>query len=313
MMHSEISFEKFKRFAVNYTPFPWELNEDDHQKDIKGKHSVLVSLVRYWHVLSYLNALASQGALHSVIDIGSYPGSFIKIIRHFFGQSIAYFGVGLGFSAEYENEMKQLSGELFETELDPEFICAKKVNNWPYSNIDCCLFLDVIEHLVNPIDCLDKINSALRMGGKLIITTDNITSLGYIVHMLRSGDSPNIPAVRSHLFYRGDWRPHFKEYSRGELLFFLEYCGFKLLKHQYFEREQGDYYLNAKNEIYKQSRYKGIRGLVHKTLARLLPHVSDHQILIAEKIISIDDLKSSRPIPTEDMAEWFAIRRSFGL
>lgn len=312
-MNNKISFKNFKRYASEYLPFSWELNEDDHQKDIKGKHSVLVSLVRYWYVLSYLNVLARQGALRSVIDIGSYPGSFIKIIHHFFGRGVTYCGVGLGFSPEYKSEMKKLGGELFETELDPEFICAKEVHDWPYSDLDCCLFLDVIEHLVNPIDCLDKINGALRLGGKLIITTDNITALGYIAHMLKSGESPNIPAVRSHLFYRGDWRPHFKELSRSEILFFLEYCGFKLLKHQYFEREQGDYYLNAANEIYKQSRYKGIKGLVHKTLVRFLPHVSDHQILIAEKIMSIDDIKSSRPIPTEDMAEWFAIRRSFGL
>lgn len=312
-MKISTSIESFRQFAAEYEPFPWELNEDTHQKDVRGKHSVLVSLVRYWYVLGYLETLASQGKLRSVMDIGSYPGSFIKIIRHYFGQGVAYIGIGLGFSAGYKTEMEKLGGTLFETELDPEFIQPKEVREWPFSDIDCCIFLDVIEHLVNPIDCLDRINKSLRMGGKLIITTDNITALGYIVPMLRRGESPNIPPVRSHLFYRGDWRPHFKELSRGELAFFLEYCGFKLLEHQYFEREQGDYYFDASGQVYNQSRYKGFKGMVRKALFRYLPHIRDHQILIAEKVVEFDAQKSSRPSPTEDMGEWLKIRESFGL
>lgn len=312
-MPNHTSIESFKQFTEGYAPFPWELNEDTHHKDICGKHSVLTGLVRYWYVLGYLQGLAQRGQLKSVIDIGSYPGSFIKIIQHFFGRDVSYTGIGLGFSDEYKAEMARLNGELFETELDPQFIQPKTVNAWPFANIDCCIFLDVIEHLVNPIDCLDNINKSLRMGGKLIITTDNITALGYIVPMLRRGKSPNIPAVQSHLFYRGDWRPHFKELSRDELAFFLEYCGFKLLDHQYFEREQGDYYFNDKGQVYRQSRYKGFKGMVRKLLFRLIPHIRDHQILMAEKVVDFADQSVKRPAPTQDMGEWLKIRQKFGL
>lgn len=312
-MLKNTSIESFKRFAEGYIPFPWELNEDTHHKDVRGKHSILVSFIRYWFVLGYLESMAKSGHLTSVIDIGSYPGSFIKILRHFFGPYVAYAGVGLGFSDEYKAEMARLHGELFETELDPQFIQPKKVNVWPYKNIDCCIFLDVIEHLVNPIDCLDNINKSLRMGGKLIITTDNITALGYIVPMLRRGKSPNIPAVQSHLFYQGDWRPHFKEMSRDELAFFLEYCGFKLLDHQYFEREQGDYYFNDKGQVYRQSRYKGFKGLIRKLLFRFVPHIRDHQILVAEKVVDFTEQSAVRPAPTQDMAAWLKLRQAFGL
>ncbi len=312
-MLKNTSIESFKRFAEGYIPFPWEINEDTHHNDVRGKHSVLVSFIRYWFVLGYLESMAKSGHLTSVIDIGSYPGSFIKILRHFFGPDVAYAGVGLGFSDEYKAEMARLHGELFETELDPQFIQPKTVRDWPFSNFDCCIFLDVIEHLVNPIDCLDKINKSLKMGGKLIITTDNITALGYIVPMLRWGESPNIAPVRSHLFYRGDWRPHFKEFSSSELTFFLEYCGFKVTKHQYFEREQGDYYLNEKGRVYCQSRYKGFKGLIRKLLFRLMPHIRDHQILVAEKIVEFGEHSVKRPTPTQDMHEWLKIRELFGL
>ena len=62
-MKTSTSIESFRQFAAEYAPFPWELNEDTHQKDVQGKHSVLVSLVRYWYVLAYLETLAGQGKL----------------------------------------------------------------------------------------------------------------------------------------------------------------------------------------------------------------------------------------------------------
>jgi SAM-dependent methyltransferase len=312
-MKTSTSIESFKKFAEDYVPFPWEIDNETHQKDVKGKHSVLGNLIRYWHVVGYLESISHQSRVESVIDIGSYPGTFIKILKHFLGKNVRYTGVGLGFSDEYKLEMEKLGGTLFETELDPEFVQPKIVKDWPFSDVDCCIFLDVIEHLVNPIDCLDRINKSLRMGGQLIITTDNITALGYIVPMLRRGESPNIPPLRSHLFYRGDWRPHFKELSRSELAFFLEYCGFKLGEHQYFEREQGDYYFNDKGRVYRQSRYKGFKGLIRKILLRYLPHLRDHQILVATKAVELEDQVKKRPVATQDMHEWLKMRERFGL
>ncbi|MEI6300049.1 MAG: methyltransferase domain-containing protein [Betaproteobacteria bacterium] len=312
-MKSKTSLEAFTSFAEAYSPFPWECNETSHQDDIRGKHGVLISLVRYWQVVGCLESIAANTPLSSVMDIGSYPGSFIKIIRKFLGNDVEYAGIGLGFSDEYKSEMHKLGGKLFETELDPDFIQAKLVRDWPFSGIDCCMFLDVIEHLVNPVDCLDRINKALRMGGKLIITTDNITALGCIVPMLRRGESPNIHPLRSQLFYRGDWRPHFKEFSRAELIFFLEYCGFRLIEHRYFEREQGDYYFDGKGRVRRRSRYRGLKGLIRKMLFRYIPHLRDHQILIAEKIFEFSDQALIRPTPTSDLNEWSRLRESFGL
>jgi hypothetical protein len=47
--------------------------------------------------------------------------------------------------------------------------------------------------------------------------------------MLRRGASPNTHPVRSCLFFRGDWRPHFREFDKKELEFFLQYCGFDII------------------------------------------------------------------------------------
>ncbi len=309
-----VDLDSFLKFAEEYVPFEWEINHDTYQADFRGKHSVLINLIRYWYAVQYVQAGFQNDRLRSVVDVGSYPGCFLKILRRFCGEDIEYTGIGLGFSDEYTSTMEKLGARLFATELDPDFIEPKVVKDWPVSNVDCCLFLDVIEHLVNPIHCLDRINNSLRMGGKLIITTDNIAAFGYIYHMLKRGGSPNTPPARSHLFYRGDWRPHFKEFSREELRFFLEYCGFKLIKHEYFERKQGNYYLDQRglcNNKYRH-RYGGIKSVALKLLLRYLPHVRNHQVLIAEKVVEFREAARTRPAPTRDMNEWLRIRQSLG-
>ena len=82
----------------------------------------------------------------------------------------------------------------------------KKIVEWEVKNFDLCFLLDTIEHLVDPIFCLDQINKSLKMNGKLLITTDNITNFLYIADMLRKGKSPNVHPVLSSMIYRGNHR-----------------------------------------------------------------------------------------------------------
>jgi hypothetical protein len=255
----------------------------------------------------------SHKKFNSILDIGPYPGAFAKMIRDFFGPNVRYLSVGLGLSEQYKKAIEELNGKCIESELDPDFIGSKSTTEWPFNDVDGCIFLDAIEHLSNPIYCLDQINKSLNMGGFLIVTTDNITALGYVANMLISGDSPNVPPIRSSLFYKGDWRPHFKEFSKKELHFFLNYCGFEITSHEYFERMQGDFYMSDKNFIYRQNRYKGLKGFIVKAVVDLIPHLRDHQILVAKKSIHYSDIIKSRPSSTDDMQEWLSMRENYHL
>ena len=134
-MKKIVSFSSFKKYAEKYQPFPWEVNIDTPQEDIRGKHSVLISIVRYWHVLNYLRTIHDRNELNSILDVGSYPGSFLKIIRYFFGKDVKYYGLGLGFTSEFKQEIEKLGGSVFETELDPAFVNPKPVFDWPFSRL----------------------------------------------------------------------------------------------------------------------------------------------------------------------------------
>ncbi|HEO64497.1 MAG TPA: hypothetical protein ENI73_01370 [Spirochaetes bacterium] len=297
---------EFKNYVENYTPFSWDNKEDDPRSYLRNKHAPLISYKRFCKVTEYVQSIASP--ISSVVDVGPYPGTLVRILREFLKMDAEYCGIGLGFTDEYRVKMKELNATLFETDIDPDFIEAKESKDWPCHDSDVCFFLDAIEHLTSPIYCLDQVNKALKMGGHLIITTDNITCLGYTYRILTNGKSPNVHPLSSSMFYRGEWRPHFREYSKDELMFYLSYCGFKVIKHEYFEREQGDYCLDDEGRVYKKPRYSGVKGLVVNNLVKYIPHLRDHHILIAEKIEDYNDNLLKRPKPTHSMSEWIQMR-----
>jgi len=305
-MIKNISTADYKNYVENYVPFAWDKHENDPRTDTRNKHSLLIGYKRFNKIVQYIQKINTP--IKSIIDVGTFPGVLVSILRNLFEIDADYLGIGLGFSNKYKEQMSNLNVSIFETDIDPYFIEPKECKEWPKKNADVCFLTDAIEHLTNPIFCLDQINKSLKIGGHLIITTDNISCLGYVYRMLRSGLSPNVHPVDSSVFYRGDWRPHFREYSKDELLFYLKYCGFNVIKHEYFERKQGDFYLNNKNQLVEMSRYNGFKGRVAKLVVKYFDHLRDHQILIAEKISNFDDIITQRVKPTHSIDEWNQMR-----
>lgn len=306
--------KSFEEYATNYKPFPWEVDNDTPQLDIRGKNSLIVNFCRYKKIAEYISLVSSGGNINEIVDFGAYPGSWLKIVREYFGFNGSYHAIGLGFSDHFRHLMEGYGAQLHEVELDVEFRYSKKTPSLNIMGSGLCLFLDTIEHLVNPINALDEINKCLVVGGKLIVTTDNVTAFGYLAHMLFRGESPNVHPIRSSLFYSGPWRPHHREFSKNELEFYLSYCGFKILKHEYFERQQGDYYVDSdKAKLCKVSRYRSLKGALKKLSTLLIPHLRDHQIILAVKTTDYKDVANTRIQATESMQEFLALRSKYGL
>jgi len=307
---SQLLFDdgKFKKYVEDYVPFPWEGNKNDPRPYFRNKHSLLMSFGRYLKVLQYFHISQHTTAVKKIIDVGPYPGVIARLIKDFGNNEIEYFGIGLHFDDEYQKTMEALGAKLFATDVDPEFVEGKECKEWPVNNAELCFFLDVIEHLVNPIHCLDLINQSLKMGGHVILTTDNIAAFGRVYNMMRRGDSPNLHPLQSSVFYRGEWRPHFREFSKDELFFYLQHCGFEVVKHEYFERKQGDFYLDENGNLYGKSRYLGIKGRIKKLIVGNFPHLRDHHIVLAKKQTDHEVNIGKRPGVTYSMDEWLKLR-----
>ena len=299
---------KFEAYTLSYAPFPWEIEKNHDDKTVINKPGIVVSYERYRRALHKLDDFIKPNC--RIIDFGIYPGCLAKVIKEFYPEISTYNGIGLGFSENFTQEMANINIKLCETELDPDYFSPKAVNPVPdeFKNADLALFMDIIEHLVNPFDALNTVYDVLADQGICILTTDNVTALSNCIRAALNGISSNVPPVRTHLYYRGDWRPHFREYAKSDLLFILGQAGFKILHHEYFSRFQGDFEIKNGNLI-QHRRYAGMKGWVMRNVEKRVPHLKDHQLVILRKDKSLP--RWSRDSITDNMEDWFKFRKRF--
>ena len=308
--------EKYKKFVINYEPFKWEMeiNPSEFRKNIKDKHSFMISFIRFYKVFLYLEKLKQENLKNpKILDVGAFPGNMVKLSKSIFENISEYCAIGLDLDKKFTETMKEHNVRCIDTEIDPQFPEPKKTIEWQIENFDICFLLDTIEHLVDPIFCLDQINKSLKTNGFLIITTDNITNFLYIVDMLRKGKSPNVHPMLSSMVYKGNHRPHHKEFSKEELEFILNRCGFEMIKHEYFDRKQGDYFIDKKNNTIKKHKIKkNLKNIIFelvKNTGFLIPHLRNHHILLAKKVKNIDEIIQNRSATTSKK-EFLEIRKN---
>lgn len=233
-------YKAFREYAEKFLPFEWDTVKGDFRSEHIDKNDLLFSFYRFYKVMSEVKERMSDEEI-SIIDFGVFPGVLPKLFRELLPKKeIKYCGIGLGSIPAFAEEMKKINVSLIETELDPFYVKPKKVVPIEYKGADFVLFLDVIEHLANPIHALDSANRCLKKDGIMILTTDNITCKENLLSMLM-GKTPLLHPLETNMFFIGDWRPHFREYSKVDLVWLLNHCGFKVEKHEYFYRRQGEY------------------------------------------------------------------------
>jgi len=113
-------------------------------------------------------------------------------------------------------------------------------------NADCAVFTEVLEHLhyyYVPL-VLSKINKALKLGGVLVLTTPNVTSL--------------FRRLRPLLGIQPVYRYHVREYTMSEVLTLLREAGFEVVK-AYYSIVNDLAYIDADPEEYlKVASYKDL-------------------------------------------------------
>ena len=305
-----MKFKEYKEFVINYKPFEWEINTSDFRENIKGKHSFIINFIRFYKVFLYLKKLKKDNLKNpKILDVGAYPGNMFVLSKKIFENISEYYAIGLDLDKKFVEKMQEYNVNCINTEIDPHFPNAKKIEEWKIKNFNISFLLDTIEHLVDPTFCLDQINNSLKIDGYLIITTDNITNFLYIVDMIRKGKSPNVHPAVSSMTYTGNHRPHHKEFSKQELEFLLDRCGFKVIKHEYFDRKQGDYFIDKKNNSIKKHKIKNIIFELIKNTGFLIPHLKNHHIILAKKVKNTDEIIENRKT-TDSIEEWLKIRKN---
>lgn len=86
---------------------------------------------------------------------------------------------------------------------------------------DVVLFCEVIEHLLmDPLAALREINRVLRPGGRLVLTTPNVSRLDNVLSMVAGRN------IYDPYSGYGPYGRHNREYNKHELVRLLEFAGF---------------------------------------------------------------------------------------
>ena len=199
-----MNYKDYKNFVLNYKPFDWEIPNYDFRENVKKTHSFILGFIRFFMVNKYLEKISLNDELKKpkILDVGAYPGNMVFLSKKIFSNFSKYTSIGLDLDDKFIKKMSEFHVDCVDTEIDPNFPEPKKIAEWKIKDYDVCYLLDTIEHLVDPTFCLDEINKSLKIGGFMIITTDNITNFLYILDMLRKGKSPNVHPVLSSMTYR---------------------------------------------------------------------------------------------------------------
>ena len=165
-----MKYQDYKEFVINYKPFEWEVDDSDFRHNIKGKHSFIINFIRFYKVFHYLQKLKEDNLNNpKIIDVGAFPGNMVMLSKNIFENIEKYYSIGLDLDDKFIKKMDEHNVKCINTEIDPQFPSPKKITEWNISNFDICFLLDTIEHLVDPVFCLDQINKSLKREGYLLI------------------------------------------------------------------------------------------------------------------------------------------------
>lgn len=247
--------KKFYRFISNYKPIKYEeLSEKDSRYDLKNKlNYAIISRRRFYFSLKYsLDCITKKEA--KILDIGAYPGTFLRILQEYFcDYKLDLYGAGMNMKPDFVEIMKSKNIKTLTVNLDPS---NEQLKNKNYSNsidledgsIDFVSALEIIEHFSSPFHMLAEAKRILKKGGKILITTPNITRIGSAFKLLFG--RTNLDTIASPGDYDEDneWRLHTYEYSMKELSELMTKAGFKVEEKIFFNSNVTHFNVKSKKQ-----------------------------------------------------------------
>ena len=309
--------DNFITYLEKYSPYLWTIIKSHPDKFLENNDMLLINFERFRLITKMIDRF--QEGKKIFLDLGVYPGIVPQIcFEHLSLKPQIFYGLGLGFHEEFQTSMTKLGITLLECDLDPRLhLDEGRATIIPLEaeSVDFVVFTDVVEHFFDPFYPLQEINRVSQNGAIMVLTTNNITRFRAFLGMLR-GRSCNVPLINGSLFYNGDWRPHFREYSKGELYQLMEWAGFEVLEHRFYEAEFGQYRVVDGQLVKKDLRMLSIKGKlvdeVQKLSTKVLPHLCDNHILVARKVKSYDEMLAKAPRVVSDIDDWVNQRQAFG-
>lgn len=174
----------------------------------------------------------------SVVDLGSFPFSIPLAFRDFFKHRGAIISTVIQpISKEIEDILAHYEIAIDSVDLDPYVVdhCRKNLPALPKeltvqdNTQDLVSMFHVLEHLYHPMDALKEANRILKIGGYVVITTDNAMMLNTLENYVSGYGYIFEPVKDTAAMTVHDWRGHVRFYTYNDLVTMLDASGFDII------------------------------------------------------------------------------------
>lgn len=299
-----LSYKEFQSAVQKrHVPSMYEVHGDRRLHQKFRAHPVTGTIL-YYQVYKLIHSYVNQGTV--LLDLGAYPGTFLRLCKHvlFHSNNLKLFGHGLVCE---EDEVRKYSQkhcrnpETKSTLTDKTFVEFMKSEGieFLHGNLDYCsshktetstensleevygqcdivTCIEVIEHLHTPYHLFNLFNRLLKKGGICIVETNNIRWLARLAMMLIKDTNLDMELVEKYKLNDLTIKhPHTRFYSISEIETLFQKAGFKVLvKYDY------NWYYPIPLFLRNADKLKGIA----KKLISTIPGFRSHIIIMAEKL-----------------------------
>lgn len=233
------SYGQFKDFLWNeYRPLEVEKMEAYGFKP--GAHWASRNGPRFYRMLKTLETHVPEAG--TIVDVGAFPGSFSRLMRHCYGPRTRVSACGLPNVGGFEEQLKTVDIEFRGCNIDPDIVTEGTYRlGLPYENesVDLIVCLEVVEHLYSVKLFMEECARVLKKGGHLLITTDNIKSRAGLLRLLKN-DSTNLDEALEETSiwsdHKNQWRGHVRFFSLKQLAQVGELVGLRAVHAGRFEQ-----------------------------------------------------------------------------
>jgi len=293
-----LTYEQAVRKLTDYRPTVYDAVTDHPEVRGELSHRAHTGLELYYECYKLICPDVRPGS--ALLDIGAYPGTFLRLCNNVFfsDKQLRLTGTGLILPEDEENFRGKASmrpevqfvrsplgfSEFFASEgisfveCDLE-ICSGGGEARAIGGFDVITCAEVIEHLHTPYKLINTIRNNLVPGGVCVIETNNIQNINGIIKLLCTGSS-NLDFELVDRYSPDSYtskRPHTRFYSLGELAHLLTKAGL-VIEAAY------SFHWSVPGYAVRQGRLKTLlRNKAQHLAAKLLPGKASHIIIKARK------------------------------